>query len=161
MLPKCFAIFVPLFCRLLTYEGTLMLPTLFEMLVRSPVLLVCHTQGVCWPNVCRTAYTFRVPGPVFKAGLIFILVFSRTFSFPLPTYKRCRRCSNLTILLLYCLVFSVIMPSFATQPVLIYSRVPKPNCCHLPLVLPIAFSRVDVAQIQHNAAVPLVRKLEL
>ena len=48
-----------------------MLPTPFEMLVRSPVLLVCHTQGVCWPNVCRTAYTFRVPGSVFKAGFIF------------------------------------------------------------------------------------------
>jgi len=71
MRPKCFVIFVPLFCRLLPYEGTLMLPTPFEMLVRSPVLLVCHTQGLCWPNVCRTAYTFRVPGPVFKAGLIF------------------------------------------------------------------------------------------
>ena len=52
--------------------------------------------------------------------------------------------------------FSVIMPSFATQPVLIYSRLPKPNCCHLPLVLPIAFSMVDVAQIQHNAAFPLI-----
>ena len=62
---------VPLFCRLLPYEGTLMLSTPFEMLVRSPVLLVCHTQDLCWPNVCRTAYTFRVPGPVFKAGLIF------------------------------------------------------------------------------------------
>ena len=44
MRPKCFVIFVPLFCRLLPYEGTLMLPTPFEMLVRSPVLLVCHTQ---------------------------------------------------------------------------------------------------------------------
>ena len=81
MRPKCFVIFVPLFCRLLPYEGTLMLPTPFEMLVRSPVLLVCHTQGLCWPNVCRTAYTFRVPGPVFKAGLIFHSFFcSCTFS---------------------------------------------------------------------------------
>ena len=94
---------VPLFCRLLPYEGTLLLPTPFEMLVRSPVLLVCHTQGLCWSNVCRTAYTFRVPGPVFKAGLIFHS-FYFLHIFPLPTYKRCRRCSNLTILLLYCLV---------------------------------------------------------
>ena len=78
-LPKFFALFVPLFCRLLPYEGTLMLPP-FEMLVRSPVLLVCHTQGLRWPNVCRTAYTFRVPGPVFKASLIFRSFFSCTFS---------------------------------------------------------------------------------
>ena len=45
MLPKFFALFVPLFCRLLPYEGTLMLPP-FEMLVRSPVLLVLpYAQG--------------------------------------------------------------------------------------------------------------------
>ena len=82
-----------------------MLPTPFEMLVRSPVLLVCHTQGLCWSNVCRTACTFRVTGPVFKAGLIFHSFFFFLHIFPLPTYKRCRRCSNSTILLLYCLVF--------------------------------------------------------
>ena len=44
-LPNFFALFVPLFCRLLPYEGTLMLPP-FEMLVRSPVLLVLpYAQG--------------------------------------------------------------------------------------------------------------------
>ena len=56
----------------------------------------------------RTAYTFRVPGPVFKAGLIFpsfFLLYFLAHFFSLPTYQRCRCCSNSTILLLYCLVF--------------------------------------------------------
>ena len=53
MLPKCFVIFVPLFCRLLPYEGTLMLPP-FEMLVRSPILLVLpYTQGSSWPRLAE------------------------------------------------------------------------------------------------------------
>ena len=52
--------------------------------------------------------------------------------------------------------FSLVMPSVATQPVLIYSRLL--NCCHLPHVLPIAFSRVDAVQIQHNTAFTLVLK---
>ena len=52
MLPKRFVIFVPLFCRLLPYEGTLMLPTLFEMLVRSAILLVLpYAQGPCCPKL--------------------------------------------------------------------------------------------------------------
>ena len=51
MLPKCFVIFVPLFCRLLPYEGTLMLPP-FEMLVRSPILLVLpYAHGSWWPKL--------------------------------------------------------------------------------------------------------------
>ena len=73
MLPKCFVIFVPLFCRLLPYQvrrNTYAAHT-FRNVGTLPGLLVCHTQGLCWSNVCRTAYTFRIPGPVFKAGLIF------------------------------------------------------------------------------------------
>ena len=155
MRPKCFVIFVPLFCRLLPYERTLMLPTPFEMLVRTPVLLVCHTQGLCRPNVCRTAYTFRVPGPVFKAGLIFHSFYFLAHFSPsnIQEVQTMLKFDNTSAVLPR---FSVIMPSFATQPVLIYSRLPKPNCCHLPLVLPIAFSKIDVAQIQHNAACTLV-----
>ena len=78
MLPKCFVIFVPLFCRLLPYQvrrNTYAAHT-FRNVGTLPGLLVCHTQGLCWSNVCRTAYTFRVPGPVFKAGLIFHSFFS-------------------------------------------------------------------------------------
>ena len=55
-------------------------------------------------------------------------------------------------------LFSVVVPSFATQPVLIYSWLPPTNCCHLPHVLPIAFSKVDAAQIQHCTAFTLVKK---
>ena len=36
---------------------------------------LCHTQGLCWPNVRQIAYTFRVPGPEFKAGLILFIGF--------------------------------------------------------------------------------------
>ena len=111
MLPKCFVIFVPLFCLLLPYEGTLMLLTPFEMLVRYPVLLVLpYTRRVYAGQKCvvlLTRYIFRVPGSVFKAGLIFLsffLFFIFLHIFPLPTYERCRRCSN-SILLLDCLVF--------------------------------------------------------
>ena len=133
-----------------------MLPTPFEMLVRSPVLLVCHTQGLCWPNVCRTAYTFRVPGPVFKAGLIFhsfyfLAHFSPSNIREVQTMLKFNTSAGLPR-------FSVVVPSFATQPVLIYSRLPKTSCCHLPHVLPIAFSKVDAAQIQHCTAFTLVKK---
>ena len=54
--------------------------------------------------------------------------------------------------------FSVFMPSFATKPVVFYSRLPKRNCCRLPHVLPIAFSRVDADQIQHNTALPWFKR---
>ena len=58
MLPNFFALFVPLFCRLLPYEGTLMLPP-FEMLVRSPVLLVLpYAQGSWWPKLSE--YEFHL-----------------------------------------------------------------------------------------------------
>ena len=85
-----------------------MLPTPFEMLVRSPILLVlpyaqahadqnCQNMSLnyfCMSHVgsmlakCASyAYTFRVPGPVFKAGLIFLsFLFSCTF-FPFQHTK--------------------------------------------------------------------------
>ena len=102
----------------------------------------------------RTAYTFRVPGPEFKAGLIFLSLFLFFFNF-LAHYSP----FNIQVVLKFDNTsavlprFSVVVPSFATQPVLIYSRLPKPNCCHLPHVLPIAFSRVDLPK--SNTILPL------
>ena len=122
-----------------------------------PSVFVCHTQGLCWPKVRRTAYTFRVPGSVFKAGFIF-----PSFFFIFLAHLSPSNIQEVQTMLKFVNtsagwpLFSVVVPSFATQPVLIYSKLPKPNCCHLPLVLPTAFSMVDVAQIQHNAAFPLI-----
>ena len=121
-LPNFFALFVPLFCRLLTYEGTLMLPS-FEMLVRSPILLLLpYAQGSWWPKLSeyefhlflyatRRAYAGQkcvvllTPFAYLVQCLKRVSFFRLSFLFflhifPLPTYKRCRRCSNSSILLL-------------------------------------------------------------
>ena len=120
-LPKFFALFVPLFCRLLPYEGTLMLPP-FEMLVRSPVLLLLpYAQGSWWPKLSEYVHLFLyVTRMVYAGQMCAVLLtpfaylvqclkrvsfFRLSFLFflhifPLPTYKRCRRCSNSSILLL-------------------------------------------------------------
>ena len=107
MLPKCFVIFVPLFCPL-PYEGTLMLLTPFEMLVRSPVLLILpHTLRVYAGQKCVVLLTsFAYLVQCLKRVSFFCLSFLFFLHiFPLPTYTRCRRCSNSSILMLDCLVF--------------------------------------------------------
>ena len=84
MLPKCFVIFVPLFCRLLPYEGTLMLPTPFEMLVRSPTLLVlpyaqAHADQNC-QNMSLNYFCMSHVGSMLAKCASYCLHLSRTWS---------------------------------------------------------------------------------
>ena len=162
MLPKCFVIFVPLFCLLLPYEGTLLLLTPFEMLVRFPVLLVLpYTRRVYAGQKCvvlLTSFVYLVQ--CLKRVSFFCLsfyFFSCTF-FP---FQHTRGVDDAQIRQYFCWIasfFGSCAQFRDTAGPNIFQIAKNKNCCHLPHVLPIAFSKVDAAQIQHCTAFTLVKK---